>query len=75
MGESAVDCASLGSMPDIVFTIGGKKFKLKPEQVCDPFSIITLSDLDPYLAQPFPICHLVAVSELDSLSLWLCSTF
>ncbi|KAG0519251.1 hypothetical protein BDA96_09G248400 [Sorghum bicolor] len=32
MGESAVDCASLGSMPDIAFTIGGKKFKLKPEQ-------------------------------------------
>eukprot|EP00267_Zea_mays_P043419 XP_020395504.1 aspartic proteinase oryzasin-1 [Zea mays] len=32
MGESAVDCGSLVSMPDIVFTIGGKKFKLKPEQ-------------------------------------------
>lgn len=33
MGESAVDCASLGSMPDIEFTIGGKKFALKPEEV------------------------------------------
>ncbi|NP_001148782.1 aspartic proteinase oryzasin-1 precursor [Zea mays] len=32
MGESAVDCGSLASMPDIAFTIGGKKFKLKPEQ-------------------------------------------
>uniref|UniRef100_N1R0Z1 Phytepsin n=1 Tax=Aegilops tauschii TaxID=37682 RepID=N1R0Z1_AEGTA len=32
MGESAVDCASLGSMPDIEFTIGGKKFALKPEE-------------------------------------------
>jgi hypothetical protein len=33
MGESSVDCASLKSMPDIAFTIGGKKFSLKPEQV------------------------------------------
>ncbi|KAG2625710.1 hypothetical protein PVAP13_3KG309500 [Panicum virgatum] len=32
MGESSVDCASLKSMPDIAFTIGGKKFSLKPEQ-------------------------------------------
>ncbi|XP_078445697.1 aspartic proteinase oryzasin-1-like [Wolffia australiana] len=32
MGESAVDCASLGSMPSVSFTIGGKKFSLKPEQ-------------------------------------------
>ncbi|VAH10264.1 unnamed protein product [Triticum turgidum subsp. durum] len=31
-GESAVDCASLGSMPDIEFTISGKKFALKPEE-------------------------------------------
>ena len=33
MGESAVDCGGLGSMPDIEFTIGGKKFALKPEEV------------------------------------------
>jgi hypothetical protein len=33
MGESAVDCGSLGSMPDIEFTIGGKKFALKPQEV------------------------------------------
>ncbi|KAG8077459.1 hypothetical protein GUJ93_ZPchr0007g3156 [Zizania palustris] len=32
MGESSVNCSSLGSMPDIAFTIGGKKFVLKPEQ-------------------------------------------
>ena len=32
MGESSVDCGSLASMPDIVFSIGGKKFALKPEQ-------------------------------------------
>jgi phytepsin len=32
MGESAVECGSLGSMPDIEFTIGGKKFALKPEE-------------------------------------------
>ncbi|CAN6354319.1 unnamed protein product [Urochloa humidicola] len=32
MGESSVDCASLKSMPDISFTIGGKTFSLKPEQ-------------------------------------------
>jgi hypothetical protein len=33
MGESAVDCGSLGSMPDIEFTIAGKKFALKPAEV------------------------------------------
>uniref|UniRef100_A0A0E0D6E9 Peptidase A1 domain-containing protein n=1 Tax=Oryza meridionalis TaxID=40149 RepID=A0A0E0D6E9_9ORYZ len=32
MGESSVDCGSLASMPEISFTIGGKKFALKPEQ-------------------------------------------
>lgn len=33
MGESAVDCGSLSSMPSISFTIGGKVFDLAPEQV------------------------------------------
>jgi hypothetical protein len=33
MGESSVDCSRLASMPDIAFTIGGRKFVLKPEQV------------------------------------------
>ncbi|KAL0363204.1 UNVERIFIED_CONTAM: Aspartic proteinase [Sesamum calycinum] len=32
MGESAVDCASISSMPTISFTIGGKPFDLSPEQ-------------------------------------------
>nr|AJA72485.1 arctiumsin [Arctium minus] len=32
MGESAVDCNSLSSMPNIAFTIGGKVFELCPEQ-------------------------------------------
>ncbi|MCH1922068.1 pepsin-like aspartyl protease, partial [Shewanella sp. A3A] len=32
MGESSVDCGSLASMPEISFTIGGKKFALKPEE-------------------------------------------
>lgn len=32
MGESAVDCSSLSSMPSIAFTIGGKTFNLSPEQ-------------------------------------------
>ncbi|XP_072995082.1 aspartic proteinase oryzasin-1-like [Typha latifolia] len=32
MGESAVDCRSIASMPDVTFTIGGKKFELKAEQ-------------------------------------------
>ncbi|WVZ69374.1 hypothetical protein U9M48_018171 [Paspalum notatum var. saurae] len=32
MGESSVDCSRLPSMPDIAFTIGGRKFTLKPEQ-------------------------------------------
>ncbi|KAM6553808.1 hypothetical protein CsatB_014570 [Cannabis sativa] len=32
MGESAVDCDSLSSMPNVTFTIGGKKFELAPEQ-------------------------------------------
>ncbi|KAG6478138.1 hypothetical protein ZIOFF_061570 [Zingiber officinale] len=32
MGESAVDCDSLSSMPVISFNIGGRSFDLKPEQ-------------------------------------------
>ncbi|PAN29330.1 hypothetical protein PAHAL_5G217200 [Panicum hallii] len=32
MGESSVDCSRVASMPDIAFTIGGRKFALKPEQ-------------------------------------------
>jgi len=32
MGESAVDCGSLSTMPTISFTIGGKTFDLAPEQ-------------------------------------------
>ncbi|XP_020268108.1 phytepsin-like isoform X2 [Asparagus officinalis] len=32
MGESAVDCSVLSSMPSITFTIGGKTFDLTPEQ-------------------------------------------
>ncbi|MQM15364.1 hypothetical protein Taro_048310 [Colocasia esculenta] len=32
MGESAVDCNTLSSMPGVSFTIGGKTFSLTPEQ-------------------------------------------
>ena len=32
MGESAVDCGSLSTMPTVSFTIGGKTFDLAPEQ-------------------------------------------
>ncbi|KAK4437370.1 Aspartic proteinase A1 [Sesamum alatum] len=32
MGESAVDCSVLSSMPNVSFTIGGKSFDLTPEQ-------------------------------------------
>ncbi|XP_042520313.1 aspartic proteinase-like [Macadamia integrifolia] len=32
MGESAVDCDQLSSMPPVSFTIGGKTFNLTPEQ-------------------------------------------
>ncbi|KAG2682324.1 hypothetical protein I3760_11G186500 [Carya illinoinensis] len=32
MGESAVDCASLSSMPNVSFTIGGRVFDLRPKQ-------------------------------------------
>ncbi|CAA6665347.1 unnamed protein product [Spirodela intermedia] len=32
MGESAVDCSRLSSMPSVSFTIGGKVFSLKAEQ-------------------------------------------
>ncbi|GLT29419.1 hypothetical protein SLA2020_042900 [Shorea laevis] len=32
MGESAVDCGSLSSMPTVSFTIGGKVFNLSPEE-------------------------------------------
>lgn len=33
MGESAVDCSGLSSMPSVSFTIGGRTFDLTPEQV------------------------------------------
>ncbi|PON91262.1 Aspartic peptidase [Trema orientale] len=32
MGESAVDCGGLSSMPKVSFTIGGKVFDLSPEE-------------------------------------------
>uniref|UniRef100_A0A7C9DPF6 Peptidase A1 domain-containing protein n=1 Tax=Opuntia streptacantha TaxID=393608 RepID=A0A7C9DPF6_OPUST len=32
MGESAVDCSRLSSMPAVSFTIGGKEFELTPEE-------------------------------------------
>ncbi|XP_057764938.1 aspartic proteinase-like [Salvia miltiorrhiza] len=32
MGESAVDCASISSMPTVSFTIGGKVFDLSPQE-------------------------------------------
>ncbi|XAR65670.1 Phytepsin [Bertholletia excelsa] len=32
MGESAVDCASISSMPTVSFTIGGKVFDLSPKE-------------------------------------------
>ncbi|XP_077226954.1 aspartic proteinase A1 [Tasmannia lanceolata] len=32
MGESAVDCSVLSSMPSVSFTIGGKTFDLTPDQ-------------------------------------------
>ncbi|CAN6445560.1 unnamed protein product [Victoria cruziana] len=32
MGESAVDCGALSSMPSVSFTIGGQTFDLSPEQ-------------------------------------------
>ncbi|XP_020593223.1 phytepsin-like isoform X1 [Phalaenopsis equestris] len=32
MGESAVDCGDVSSMPDVSFTIGGKTFELTAEQ-------------------------------------------
>ncbi|KAF5185673.1 Aspartic proteinase [Thalictrum thalictroides] len=31
-GQSAVDCGSLSSMPQVSFTIGGKQFDLAPEE-------------------------------------------
>lgn len=34
MGESAVDCGGLSSMPNVSFTIGGRQFDLAPEEVC-----------------------------------------
>ncbi|ERN00700.1 cyprosin [Amborella trichopoda] len=32
MGQSAVDCNKLSSMPNVAFTIGGKAFELTPQQ-------------------------------------------
>lgn len=33
MGQSAVDCGNLSSMPRVSFTIGGQVFDLAPEEV------------------------------------------
>lgn len=33
MGESAVDCGSIASMPTVSFTIGGKTFDLSSKEV------------------------------------------
>ena len=33
MGESAVDCGDLSSMPTVSFSIGGRTFDLAPEEV------------------------------------------
>lgn len=33
MGESAVDCSSISSLPSIAFTIAGRTFDLSPEEV------------------------------------------
>lgn len=41
MGESAVDCYSLSSLPRVSFTLGGKVFDLSPEQV----TVICMSKL------------------------------
>ncbi|KAF8409592.1 hypothetical protein HHK36_005670 [Tetracentron sinense] len=38
MGESAVDCNNISSMPSVSFTIGGKVFDLTPEQCGHAFS-------------------------------------
>ncbi|KAK4386711.1 Aspartic proteinase A1 [Sesamum angolense] len=38
MGESAVDCGRIPSMPSVSFTIGGKEFKLSAEQCISGFS-------------------------------------
>ncbi|KAL0362372.1 UNVERIFIED_CONTAM: Aspartic proteinase A2 [Sesamum calycinum] len=42
MGESAVDCNVLSSMPNVSFTIGGKSFDLTPEQWKLAFLFISL---------------------------------
>ena len=33
MGESAVDCSSLSSLPTVSFTVAGKTFDLSPDEV------------------------------------------
>ncbi|CAL5214513.1 unnamed protein product [Lathyrus oleraceus] len=33
MGESAVDCENISSLPVVSFTIGGRTFDLAPEEV------------------------------------------
>ena len=66
MGESAVDCGGLGSMPDIEFTIGGKKFALKPEEV-------QLVRLHGFLFCLFPPLQLDHLASLHTI--WFSATF
>ncbi|KAJ9551678.1 hypothetical protein OSB04_015723 [Centaurea solstitialis] len=46
MGESAVDCNDLSSMPNIAFTIGGKVFELRPEQGLFTICLLSLPGLE-----------------------------
>ena len=48
MGESAVDCESVPSMPTVAFTIGGKEFELAPEEVLYLNSSLTI-DAPPFI--------------------------
>lgn len=68
MGESAVDCGGLSSMPNVSFTIGGRVFDLSPEQVwCNLLIVLGLSVTNPMYFEVFMLCLCRWFSSIFSL--------
>lgn len=64
MGESAVDCESVPSMPTVAFTIGGKEFELAPEEVLYLNSSLTIDAAPPLFIGLVAMHKLVKCNQL-----------